>query len=381
MNKKLLLLIPILLFSACQSNGETSSSEEESKKEGTFTLEIENAQTEYTIRDEFEPSSQMKVFAIGENGEKRQLDNKEYRIDSSEFLSERVGTYPITIYADDLNASIKYEVNVNVLKSFSILMIGNSHTDDTIQWAHEIANNLGLENVEIADLYYGGSGMDIHLDNIMNNKKAYAFRQYRNGVWYTKEGTSIPEAIMSKEEGWDYICLQEKAWYGAIDYEWDILDTYFELVEHYAHPRTRYCWNLTWAHNNAYTSADKTLDEVFNGDQVAMYNAEQSGVMRNIVGREEFDFIIDGGTAVQNARSSYLTDKRISRDYTHLSYDLGRFIVGLNLIKTISDVDLTNISWRPNGISDVEMAIAVESVENCAIDKFHITQSMYKVEP
>ena len=381
MRKKAILLISLLTLTSCQGENTPSGRKDDKPKE-EFALEVEDAKTEYKLREEFEPSDDMKVYSIDSKGNKTLLEKNEYKINSASYVGERAGTYPIKISAKKLNASTQYDVKVDTLKSFSILMIGNSHTDDTIQWAHEIAYNLGLENVEIADLYYGGSGMDIHVDNLVSNRGAYSFRTWHNGGWSTATGTTIQSAILSKPDGWDYISLQEKAWYGAIDYQWDLLDTYLELVRLYAHPRTKFCWNLTWAHNSDWpSSSDTTLYDYFGGNQLAMYQAEQGGVIRHIVGRDDFEFIVDGGTAIQNARSSYLTDLRIARDYTHLSYDLGRYIAGLNLIKTISDIDLTNLSWKPDTVTETEMRIAVESVENCIVNRFDVTPSMYKVEP
>ena len=371
-----LLVTPLLMgVSACNKSGAPSSEIINDNK--VVRLEVESAKKEYDLREVFEPSADMKVYAVKKDETRTLVDEADYEIDSSNYVRERAGTYPIEIKSEKYNLSVSYDVKVDILDSFSILIIGNSHTDDTIKWTHEIAANLGLKDVFVADLYYGSSSMDIHYANLRGNRDAYTYRYYSNGEWIYRENTSIQYALRARH--WDYVCLQEKAWYAALDYEWDLLDIYEDLLLDYipADAGTKLCWNITWAYSIDLTTSDNALTQYFDSDQMKMYEAEQDSIVRNIVPREEIDFILNGGTAIQNARSSYLTDHRINRDYTHLSLTYGRFVAGLNLIKTLSSVDLTYLSWRPEDVTDVEFQIAIEAVENTQINPFEVTQSIY----
>lgn len=369
-----LLVAPLLMVvTACNNNTPISSDSVEQKK--AVKLEVDSPKKEFELREEFEVSRDMRVYAVYEDASRELLDKADYKVDSSQYVRERAGTYPIEITSEKYNLSYQYEVNVDIMDSFSILIIGNSHSDDTIKWTHEIAANLGLKDVFVADLYYGGAGIDVHYPNLRAERTAYTYRYYSNGDWIYRENTSIQYALRARH--WDYVCLQEKAWYVALDYEWDVVELYEALILEYLPEDTKLCWNITWAYSMDLTTSENALTQYFDGDQMAMYEAEQDGIVRNIVDREEIDFIIDGGTAIQNARSSYLTDYRINRDYTHLSLTYGRFIAGLNLIKTVSSVDIRGLSWRPNDVTDTEFQIAIESVENTQINPFSVTQSIY----
>ena len=306
----------------------------------------------------------------------------EYSFDLSKFNRTRAGEYPIVVKSNEFNVTSEYKVKVNSLKSFSILIIGNSHSDDTIQWTHEIAKDLGLEDVFVADLYIGACSLDIHYDNLLHDKNAYEFRTYKNGAWSTRNNTSIIDAILSIEgAAWDYICLQERTWQGALNYHWDLLDPYIELLSMYVGPDTKFVFNSTWAYTLAYGASDSNaLVQYFDSDQLKMYSMSQAAVQKNVLPRDDIEFIINGGTAVQNVRSSFLEEKRINRDYTHLSYDFGRFVVGLNLIKTVTDVDLSRLTWAPQGVTELEKKIAIEAVENCINKRFEVTPSVYTEE-
>ena len=370
-----LLVTPLLIgVSACNKN-ETPSSSSIVEENKVVKLEVESAKKEYDLREHFEPAEDMKVYAVQEDESRTLIDANDYVIDSSNYVRERAGVYPIEIKSEKYNLSVKYDVKVDILDSFSILIIGNSHTDDTIKWTHEIAADLGLKDVFVADLYYGSSSIDIHYANLRGNRDAYTYRYYSNGEWIYRENTSIQYALRARH--WDYVCLQEKAWYAALDYEWDLLEIYEDLLREYIPADTKFCWNITWAYSIDLTTSDNALTQYFDGDQMKMYTMEQDSIVRVIVPRDEIDFIIDGGTAIQNARSSYLTDYEINRDHTHLSLYLGRFIAGLNLIKTVSSADLSYLSWRPQGVSDTEFQIAIEAVENTQINPFSVTQSIY----
>ena len=146
----------------------------------------------------------------------------------------------------------------------------------------------------------------------------------------------------------------------------------------YVSPETKFVFNTTWAYTLAYgASEDNALVKYFDSDQMKMYSMSQAAAQKYVASREDIEVVISGGTAVQNIRSSYLEEKRINRDYTHLTYDFGRFVVGLNLIKTITDVDLSHLTWAPAGVTDLEMKIAVEAVEHCMETRFSVTPSIY----
>ena len=177
-----------------------------------------------------------------------------------------------------------------------------------------------------------------------------------------------------------YISLQEKSWEGALNKRWELLQPYIDLMRQFVSDETKIVFNTTWAYSSFHYNSESALVKYFDNDQMKMYTMIQESAKKNVATNEDIEFLIDGGTAIQNARSSFLTDQRINRDYTHLSYTFGRFVAGLNLIKTISGVDISHISWAPEGVTEIEKQIAIEAVENTQINPFSVTQSVYVEE-
>lgn len=53
-------------------------------------------------------------------------------------------------------------MNWNKDGSLKILAIGNSFSEDAVEYAWDIANSLGIQNVMIGHLYIGGCSLDMH---------------------------------------------------------------------------------------------------------------------------------------------------------------------------------------------------------------------------
>lgn len=107
-----------------------------------------------------------------------------------------------------------------------------------------------------------------------------------------------------------------------------------------------------------------------------MYNAIVEAVQKKIRNTDFFK-IIPNGTAVQNARTSSVGD-RITRDGFHLSYDFGRYIAGLTIVHALTGEDISDIEYKPSGVSDAYRKIAIESAMNAVANPYEVTQSQYR---
>ena len=92
-----------------------------------------------------------------------------------------------------------------------------------------------------------------------------------------------------------------------------------------------------------------------------------------------FEAIVPNGTAVQNARTSYLGDTLCRDVYCHLTNDLGRYIAGLTMVGALTGADLTKVTYSPN-LSDYNRKLAIESAMNALKTPFSITNSKYTEE-
>ena len=78
-----------------------------------------------------------------------------------------------------------------------ILTIGNSFSDDTMQYVYQIAKALGIEKVELGNLYIGGCTLDTHATNARGDLPAYEYRQNKDGEWKTTANDKMGNAIAS----------------------------------------------------------------------------------------------------------------------------------------------------------------------------------------
>ena len=102
---------------------------------------------------------------------------------------------------------------------------------------------------------------------------------------------------------------------------------------------------------------------------------------------EEIKILVPSGTAIQNARTSYLGDT-LNRDGTHLDYGVGRYIAALTFMAALTGADISEIEWAPTNIGedvrDVDAAarvVAIESVINALKNPYEVTQSQYTQAP
>ena len=63
--------------------------------------------------------------------------------------------------------------------SLSLLCIGNSFSDDAVDYLFPILKDHGVKELHIGNLYIGGCSLERHYNNIQNNIPDYSYRVYR----------------------------------------------------------------------------------------------------------------------------------------------------------------------------------------------------------
>lgn len=294
-------------------------------------------------------------------------------VDASGFDSNKVGMQDIKVtLKNDVNIERTINIEVKPSNKLNVLMIGNSWSDDTIQWANEICADLNIE-ANICNLYIGGCNLITHYSNILNNSNSYEFRYYDSEMklWVTQYGKSIKYGI--EYFNWDYITLQQASGISGLNETYTTLEGLVNEVKNLAtNPKVKIAWHLTWAYQSDSPHADFPN---YDSDQLTMYYKIISAYQKAVKPLNLFP-VIPTGTAVQNARTSFYGDY-LTRDGFHLSYTLGRFIAGLTLVKTLTGVDLTNEKYKPEGVTDYQRDMAIEAVENAYAHPFEITDSTF----
>lgn len=307
----------------------------------------------------------------------------------------KVGEYEVTVTAKGADGDVcaSYKISVAQANKLKVLMIGNSFADDTINYAYEIAKSSGIpeENILIADIYIGGCSLETHWSNAQSNAAAYRFGLEKEG-WF--DGSSYTNWTMEqaiKYTDWDFITLQQNSGnsgglnsYSCLQKLMDyVLDVATDSTNNpNANPDVKLVWHQTWAYQQGTTSS---AFATYNYDQMTMYNAILS-CMQAAVMTKDFAAIIPNGTAIQNARTSFIGDTFSRDEYNHLSHDAGRYIAAMGLVGTLTGRDMSLVTWKPTDSSfnypmSAEMiAVCKESYLNATASPLKITRSEYRPE-
>ncbi len=330
--------------------------------------------TEFCIPESFD-SEDLVVNALMSDGSQKALSRKKYTIDASSFDGMKAGTYTIAVKLNDTEIVKEYTVQVQPAKRLKVLMIGNSFSDDTIEYAYQIAQSMGIEEIVLGNLYIGGCKLSTHWSNAANNSAAYEYRRYINGAWHTTSGTQLSFALA--DEDWDIVTLQQNSGTSGQPATHSDLDKLMQYIrDNTTNPDIRIAWNMTWAYQQNSNHADFPI---YNRDQMTMYNAIVSTVKSEIETRG-FDAIIPNGTSIQNARTSFLGDT-LTRDGYHLSYDMGRYIAGLTLVSTLTGIDASEATWAPSSMMKGYADVCKESAKNAIAKWDAITPSQLLTAP
>ena len=281
----------------------------------------------------------------------------------------RSGTVAIT--NTEFNKRAAFSVKQKSTKSLYILAIGNSFSDDAMEYLYQILQDLGYKDIFLGNLYIGGCTLQTHAGNLTNNLGAYDYRTNSAGKWSTAASHTASSAL--KERDWDYVSMQQASGYSGVA---DSYEPYLSTVVNAvisSCPGAKRMWHMTWAYQGDSNHKDFTK---YNDDQKTMYEAILNAVNTKVLSRGDFDFIIPSGTAVQNLRSSFLGDN-ITRDGYHMSYNIGRYLTALMWARKITGKSIAGVSFKPSSYSytDDQIAVIKEAVEKAYEKPFEVSIS------
>ena len=248
-----------------------------------------------------------------------------------------------------------------------ILAIGNSFSDDTMEYIGQIADSLGVECI-LANMYIPACTIDMHWTNVRDWLPAYEYRAFINGAWVTTADTRIYDVV--KKENWDYISFQQASGSSGLADTYANLNSLVDMVRGFANANAKFVWNMTWAYQSDSTHNDFVN---YDNDQTKMYNAILETVQSVIVPNDRFDVISPTGTAVQNARATSLGDT-LTRDGYHLNYAYGRYLAGLTFFHALTGMDITNVSFAPVGVNARIKSICIQAAKDAVANPFVVTK-------
>ena len=287
---------------------------------------------------------------------------------------------------------------VEVPKSLKLLVIGNSFGNDcSISYLWHMLRSVGVEDATVGTLYYSGCPYQKHVNFALQDQPVYKYYKWSNATGKMKTTTKLTFDKIVGDETWDRIMVLSGYAYRSIDFgptPWqDLLLYYVRRTQ----PDAFYGYDMTWAFRADSTRPDYV--KYHNSDQMKMYETAVSEVKKYVEPEQRFKFIVPVGTAIQNARTSFIGD-HLDRDSYHLNYGIGRYIATMTVCCTLTGVDPDKITYLPETIAqekkgytiaDQDMKnpgllealgkVARESVKNALAKPYEVTQSQITTMP
>lgn len=246
-----------------------------------------------------------------------------------------------------------------------------------MQYLYQIAKSAGYDDIILGNLYIAGCSLDTHYNNAMYGNASYIYYKNTTGSWTETADKTMLYGI--QDEDWDIITLQQASGSSGRPDTYNRLERLVGYVNsNKTNPDAKIGWHMTWAYQG---DSDHWEFPNYGNSQETMYNAILSAVKQEVIPTGLFDFIIPSGTAIQNARTSYIGDT-LTRDGYHLSIPYGRYIAGLTWMQALTGVRAEEISYIPDvAINSSMLEIAREAANNAIKNSFVNTKSVYTEEP
>ena len=256
--------------------------------------------------------------------------------------------------------------------TLSVLAIGNSFSEDILAYVWNIANDLGISDIYLGNLYGDDLSLADHWENANGDRVEYTYYTNSDGTWVTNPRYRMSTALTSRS--WDYVTLQQFSDDSGREetYNEDLLN----LVKYVkaACPKSKLVWNMTWA----YEDGSDWLKETAYSDHKSMYLNIASAVMTMIDTNSDFDVIIPVGAAIENVRTSLLRDMVCEENGYRLSKDIGQYVAGLTFVQALTGLDAWECEWRPDSSIYAWQIISMESASNAIERPFSITKSEHE---
>ncbi|MGV3763954.1 DUF4886 domain-containing protein [Parapedobacter sp.] len=250
-----------------------------------------------------------------------------------------------------------------------VLAIGNSFSQDAVeQYLHELAEVAGKPLI-IGNMYIGGAPLSLHWSNVQGDKATYSYRKIgADGVKVTRDKVSILTAL--QDEQWDYVSLQQaSSLSGKADTYRLPLPALHRYIDSITAGQVKHIWHQTWAY--AANSTHKGFAN-YDNDQQTMYRAimEASANAGKLV---RIDLLIPCGTAIQNARTSFIGDN-LTRDGYHLDLHIGRFVAACTWFEALFGQEAPVNRYRPDGVSEAQAEVAQMAAHEAVQQPFSVTE-------
>ncbi len=231
-----------------------------------------------------------------------------------------------------------------------VLGIGNSFTVDALgQHMQPLLEAEGREAI-FGYPYRGGTVLSEHDQwSTRTDTMPYNYRKFSVGVQASPGVGAANMTIAMEDEPWDWVIIQS-------DHDSaGICKSYVPYMEHlisYVHahcsnPNVKIGFYMTWAYD---ATSTYNAFNLYNKNQQLMYDSIIAATKMVMARHPEVKALIPCGTAVQNARTSFIGE-RMNRDGYHLHYNHGRYVASLIWYEVLFGKNATEVEWQPSTIT------------------------------
>ena len=253
-------------------------------------------------------------------------------------------------------------------KTVRILAIGNSFSQDAVeQYLHELAEAEGISTI-IGNMFIGGCSLERHVKNVRDNAPAYAYRKIGTDGKKREKGKMSLETVLADED-WDYVSLQQASPFSGMYETYEAsLPELIEYVKARLPKKTKLMLHQTWAY--ASTSRHSGFKN-YNCNQLTMYQAIADAV-KKAAKANKIKIVIPSGTAIQNARTSFIGD-HLNRDGYHLDVKIGRYTAACTWFERIFKHNVVGNPYTPEGLDEARKAVAQKAAHAAVKHPYKVT--------
>ena len=253
-------------------------------------------------------------------------------------------------------------------KTVRILAIGNSFSQDAVeQYLHELAEAEGISTI-IGNMFIGGCSLERHVKNARDNAPAYAYRKIGTDGKKREKGKMSLETVLADED-WDYVSLQQASPFSGMYERYEAsLPELIEYVKARLPKKTKLMLHQTWAY--ASTSKHSGFKN-YNCNQLTMYQAIADAV-KKAAKANKIKIVIPSGTAIQNARTSFIGD-HLNRDGYHLDVKIGRYTAACTWFERIFKHNVVGNPYTPEGLDEARKAVAQKAAHAAVKHPYKVT--------
>ena len=293
----------------------------------------------------------------------------------------------------DLSGSLP----TSVPEKLKVLFIGTSGSADCmLSYLYDMLKEAGVKELTLANLRRSSTKLIHHAEFSITQAKEYSYDKNTDGKWKStgKRGATMDDAVLDEE--WDYIVVQHGV---SVSHDERTYHPWQELLLYYLQekrPNAVFGWNLNWAYDpycklEGFSAFDKDSDK--------HYAALVAATQHQALPEKRYQFVIPVGTAVQNARTSFI-GYAMTRDGSHLNQGIGRYVAAMTWCCKLTGVDPDKLTYLPDAlvqdkknftIRDQDMKapgllealgkVARESVKNALAKPFEVTRSQITTKP